>query len=49
MAVVVVLAFGLAPMARAAPAAGPEDVVRQFYAVLLDTMKKGPSLGPRGR
>jgi phospholipid transport system substrate-binding protein len=28
---------------------GPEDVVRQFYAVLLQTMQDGPSLGPRGR
>lgn len=27
----------------------PESVVRQFYAVLLHSMKLGPTVGPRGR
>ena len=30
-------------------AAKPEDTVRSFYATLLDTMKRGPELGSKGR
>ena len=39
--------FGPVP-ARAAPGS-PSDVVRHFYAVLLDAMKDGPALGAKGR
>jgi phospholipid transport system substrate-binding protein len=46
---VLLLALGTVQFARAAPAAGPAGVVRQFYAVLLGTMKNGPALGPQGR
>lgn len=46
---VALLSLGaLADTARAQPPA-PEDVVRQFYAVLLQTMQNGPTLGPQGR
>ena len=42
------LAVGLLPVhARAAP--GPEDAVRNLYGTLLDTMRRGPHLGERGR
>ena len=34
--------------ARAAPGSA-SDVVRHFYAALLDAMKNGPALGPKGR
>lgn len=46
---VCILALGMGPVpARAAPGA-PSDVVRHFYAALLDTMKHGPDLGSKGR
>src|SRR5215471_20260811 len=32
-----------------ATAAGPSDIVRNFYAVLLDTMRQAQQLGARGR
>ena len=50
LAIVSILALGLlGPLpARAAPGS-PSDVVRHFYATLLDTMKHGPDLGPKGR
>jgi len=32
-----------------ARAAGPSDAIRQFYVVLLDTMRQAQQLGPRGR
>src|ERR1051325_11745418 len=38
----------LAPIMPAA-AAGPSDVIRGFYGVLLDTMRQAQQLGPRGR
>jgi phospholipid transport system substrate-binding protein len=38
----------LAPIMPAA-AAGPSDAIRNFYAVLLDTMRQAQQLGPRGR
>jgi phospholipid transport system substrate-binding protein len=38
----------LAPIPPAA-AAGPSDVIRGFYSVLLDTMRQAQQLGPRGR
>jgi phospholipid transport system substrate-binding protein len=34
---------------QAASSPGPENNIRSFYAVLLATMKSGPSLGQRGR
>ena len=37
-----------APVSPAA-AAGPSDTIRNFYAVLLDTMRQAQQLGPRGR
>jgi phospholipid transport system substrate-binding protein len=37
------------PTAGAAPAAGPTEVVRNFYTVLLDLMQHGTALGPKGR
>jgi phospholipid transport system substrate-binding protein len=38
----------LAPMSPAA-AAGPSDVIRQFYVQLLDTMQHAAQLGVKGR
>lgn len=38
----------LAPIMPAA-AAGPSDVIRGFYGVLLDTMRQAQQLGARGR
>ena len=38
----------LAPIPPAA-AAGPSDVIRGFYGVLLDTMRQAQQLGARGR
>lgn len=32
-----------------ASAAGPTDTIRNFYGVLLDTMRQAQQLGPRGR
>jgi phospholipid transport system substrate-binding protein len=47
-ALLVALALGLAAgQAEAAPAAS--DVVRGFYASLLETMRQGPELGAGGR
>jgi phospholipid transport system substrate-binding protein len=45
-----VLAF-VAASAAAVPAsvASPQDTIRGFYAVLLNTMKRGPRLGGSGR
>jgi len=50
IAVVCILALGtLGPLpARGAPGS-PSDVVRHFYATLLEAMKKGPELGAKGR
>jgi phospholipid transport system substrate-binding protein len=39
----------LAPIPAAAAAAGPTDVVRNFYGVLLDVMQHAAALGPKGR
>jgi phospholipid transport system substrate-binding protein len=38
-----------APIPAAAAAAGPTDVVRNFYGVLLDVMQHAAALGPKGR
>jgi phospholipid transport system substrate-binding protein len=44
------LLSGLLVMSPApARAAGPSDAIRQFYVVLLDTMRQAQQLGPRGR
>jgi phospholipid transport system substrate-binding protein len=45
------LAFGIAPFAEAVPASAssPQETIRSFYAVLLTTMKQGPTLGESGR
>ncbi len=50
LAAACILALGLlGPVpARAAPGS-PSDVVRHFYAALLDSMKNGPALGSKGR
>jgi phospholipid transport system substrate-binding protein len=49
LALVVLVSLGtFADPGRAQPP-GPQDVVRQFYAVLLHTMQDGPALGARGR
>lgn len=49
LAFVMLLSLGaLVPPAHAQPMK-PEDVVRQFYSVLQQTMQNGPTLGPRGR
>jgi len=44
----VVLAGLLSPASPAA-AAGSSEVIQQFYAQLLDTMKNAAQLGPKGR
>jgi phospholipid transport system substrate-binding protein len=38
-----------APVPMAAAAAGPSDLIRQFYGQLLDTMQHAAALGARGR
>jgi phospholipid transport system substrate-binding protein len=45
------VAFGIAPFAEAVPAptSRPQETIRTFYAVLLTTMKQGPTLGGTGR
>lgn len=50
IAIICVLALAVWPQApaRAAPGSA-SDVVRHFYAALLDAMKNGPALGPKGR
>jgi len=50
LVLICVLAVGVfnALPVRAAPGS-PSDVVRHFYAVLLDAMKNGPALGAKGR
>jgi phospholipid transport system substrate-binding protein len=47
--VVLLLAAGILAESTAAPAAGPQDSVRNFYATLLTTMKDGRMLGQSGR
>ena len=50
IAVACILALGmLGPVPARAVLGTPSDVVRHFYAALLDTMKHGPGLGPKGR
>lgn len=49
-AVIVVIGLACLSAGRADAASGtPSDTVRHFFDVLLDTMKKGPALGPKGR
>ncbi len=48
LACLLVLALS-APNAGLAAPGHASDVVRQFYGVLLDTMKDGPALGAKGR
>lgn len=38
-----------APVPASAAAAGPSDLIRQFYGQLLDTMQRAATLGARGR
>src|SRR6266446_9167358 len=47
--VVLLLAAGVFAHSTAAPAAGPQDSVRNFYTTLLTTMKDGRTLGQSGR
>src|SRR5438045_9326680 len=45
----IVLALLLLSPISPAAAAGPSDVIRSFYGVLLDTMQHAQQLGARGR
>lgn len=38
-----------APVPAAAAAAGPSDLIRQFYGQLLETMQRASALGAKGR
>src|SRR6185437_3196839 len=46
---VLLAGFLLLQPALPAAAAGPTDVIRSFYGVLLDTMRQAQQLGARGR
>ena len=46
LAFVMLLSLGALAQAQAMK---PDEVVRQFYSVLQQTMQNGPTLGPRGR
>jgi phospholipid transport system substrate-binding protein len=46
---VVLAALLLLPPISPAVAAGPSDTIRNFYGVLLDTMRQAQQLGARGR
>ncbi len=43
------VALAVLPSGARAAATKPADTVRGFYDVLLNVMKSGPTLGPRGR
>jgi len=49
LCVALFLAAGMIAERAVANAEGPQDSVRSFYAVLLTTMKTGPTLGQSGR
>ena len=46
---VLLAGFLLLQTASPAAAAGPSDVIRNFYGVLLDTMRQAQQLGAKGR
>ena len=46
---ILLAALLLLPPVSPAAAAGPSDTIRNFYAVLLDTMQHAQQLGARGR